>query len=57
MNLLTQANLYGLLAKRYEYIDPQKHMHFDLLHFQSVMKLEQYYMQCTGSHNSMSNPY
>lgn len=43
-DLLMQANLYGLLAKKYEYVDPQKHMHFYQLHFHCVLKLEQHFM-------------
>ncbi|WP_309087353.1 hypothetical protein [Domibacillus sp.] len=39
-DLLDMASLYGLLAKRYEYVDPQKHMHFELLHLKYVDQLE-----------------
>lgn len=51
-DLLSEASLYGLMAKRYEYVDPQKHMHFYQKHFQAAMKLEQYYMAMQGSHQS-----
>lgn len=51
-DLLSKASLYGLLAKRYEYVDPQKHMHFYQMHFQCVMALEHHYMMLHGSHDS-----
>lgn len=49
---LMQANLYGLLAKRYEYVDPAKHMHFYRKHFEQVQMVESLYlrMQGTGPH-------
>ncbi len=43
-DLLTKASLFGLLAKRYEYVDPQKHMYYYQKHFYYVMKVEQHYM-------------
>jgi hypothetical protein len=46
---LMQANLYFLFAKRYEYVDPQKHMFFYQKHFNAVMKLEQHYMMLEGN--------
>jgi hypothetical protein len=49
-DLLTQASLYGLLAERYKYVDPQKHMHFYQMHFNCVMELEQHYMNLQGHH-------
>lgn len=55
-DLLNQASLYGLLAKRYEYVDPQKHMFFYQKHFNAAMKLEQHYMMLEGNDNSPS-PY
>ncbi len=57
--LLDMASLYKLLAKKYEYVDPQKHMHYELLHLQFVAQLEQHYMMlekhqkpcgCSGGH-------
>lgn len=41
---LMQANLYGLLAKRYEYVDPQRHIHFYLKHFEYVKRVEDRFM-------------
>ncbi|MFO6495844.1 MULTISPECIES: hypothetical protein [Bacillus] len=50
---LMKANLYGLLAKRYEYVDPAKHMHFYQKHFKHVKRVEALYM---GMHdNDMSH--
>lgn len=51
-DLLSKASLYGLLAKRYEYVDPQKHMHYYQKHFQCFMALEHHYMMLHGSHDS-----
>ncbi|MEM1504806.1 hypothetical protein RG959_15470 [Domibacillus sp. 8LH] len=47
-DLLEKASLYGLLAKKYEYVDPQKHMYYYQKHFQYVMKVEQHYMMLEG---------
>ncbi|MGG3452262.1 hypothetical protein ABER98_20895, partial [Domibacillus aminovorans] len=47
-DLLAKANLYGLLAKKYEYVDPQKHMHYYQKHFYYVTKVEQHYMMLEG---------
>ncbi|WP_046174952.1 hypothetical protein [Domibacillus indicus] len=56
-DLLAKANLYGLLAKKYEYVDPQKHMHFYQKHFHHVMRVEQHYMMLEGrSHVPTRNP-
>ncbi|PKR79172.1 hypothetical protein CEY16_05340 [Halalkalibacillus sediminis] len=44
-DLLSEASLYGLLTKRYEYVEPQKHMSYYQRHFNAVMRLEQYLMQ------------
>ncbi|TCT20944.1 hypothetical protein EDD68_11272 [Melghiribacillus thermohalophilus] len=46
--LLDMATLTYLMAKRYEYVDPQKHMYYYQLHFQYVMQLEQQYMMMGG---------
>ncbi|MFC2949850.1 hypothetical protein [Virgibacillus sediminis] len=51
-NLLEEASLYGLLAKRYEYSDPQRHIYFYQKHFNAVMKLEQHYMMMESKSNS-----
>ncbi|WP_163539869.1 hypothetical protein [Gracilibacillus sp. YIM 98692] len=54
-DLLTKANLTGLLAKRYEYVDPQKHMYYYQLHFKYVMQVEKYYMNMQDhSHHYMN---
>lgn len=45
---LTKANLYGLLAKKYEYVDPQKHMHFYQKHFYYADLVDKCYMQMEG---------
>ncbi|WP_088105881.1 hypothetical protein [Halalkalibacter urbisdiaboli] len=50
-DLLSSASLYVILAERYKYVDPQKHMHFYRLHFNCVMQLEQHYMNLHG-HNT-----
>ncbi|WP_100405605.1 hypothetical protein [Bacillus solitudinis] len=47
-DLLTKASLYGLLAERYKYVDPEKHIHFYQMHFNCVMQLEQHYMNPHG---------
>ncbi|MFC3041583.1 hypothetical protein ACFOGI_15155 [Virgibacillus xinjiangensis] len=54
-SLLDEASLYGLMAKRYEYSDPQRHMYFYQKHFQAVMKLEQHYMMMESHNNSSHN--
>jgi len=54
-DLLTKASLYGLLAKRYEYVDPQKHMYFYQKHFQYAMKVEQRYMMVEGNNTAPNN--
>ncbi|WP_156291893.1 hypothetical protein [Oceanobacillus salinisoli] len=52
-DLLTEANLFGLLAKRYEYVDPQRHMFFYQKHFDAVMELERNLMMYEGgSHHT-----
>ncbi|MFC2946833.1 hypothetical protein [Virgibacillus sediminis] len=50
-SLLDEASLYGLMAKRYEYTDPQRHMYFYQKHYQAVLKLEQHYMLMEGKNN------
>ncbi|GEL78461.1 hypothetical protein [Tenuibacillus multivorans] len=55
-NLLNEANLYFILAKRYEYVDPQRHMYYYQLYFNTVMELERHLeldMMGKGSHNKM----
>ena len=49
-DLLDMASLYGLLAKRYEYVDPQKHMHFELLHLKYVDQLERHFKMLEKHH-------
>jgi hypothetical protein len=45
---LTKANLYFLLAKKYEYVDPQKHMHFYQKHFYYANMVDKHYMMLEG---------
>ncbi|MFC4559418.1 hypothetical protein ACFO3D_14565 [Virgibacillus kekensis] len=56
-NLLNEATMYFLFAKRYEYVDPQRHMYFYQKHFDAAMRLEQHYMMLMGeehgSHKGM----
>ena len=40
--LLAMSNLYGLSAKKYEYIAPQQHVYNDQLHFQYANQVEQH---------------
>lgn len=47
-DLLNEATFYFLMAKRYEYVDPQKHMFFYQKHFEAAMRLEQHYMMLAG---------
>ncbi|WP_309087275.1 hypothetical protein [Domibacillus sp.] len=60
-DLLAKANLYGLLAKKYEYLDPEKHMYYDLKHFHYVTRVEQHYMMLKrrndAPHMMMSEEY
>ncbi|MBO8172290.1 MAG: hypothetical protein H0Z33_10400 [Bacillaceae bacterium] len=42
---LDKANLYFLLAKKYEYVDPARHIHYYQKHLYHVQKLEYYYMK------------
>lgn len=51
---LMHANLYFTLAKRYEYVDPSKHMHFYLKYFEYVKKIEERYMML---HNGAIHPF
>ncbi|MFC2946765.1 hypothetical protein [Virgibacillus sediminis] len=50
-NLLDEASLYGSMAKRYEYSNPQRHMYLYQKHYQAVMKLEQHYMVLEGKND------
>jgi hypothetical protein len=52
---LMEAHLYGLLAKRYEYVDPAKHIHFYKKYFEHVQHVESIYMGMTGCHHMGSN--
>ncbi len=58
---LTNANLYFLLAKKYEYVDPQKHMYFYQKHFYYAEMVDKLYMQMEGNmgeqYNVMPNNY
>jgi hypothetical protein len=57
---LSKASLYGLLAKRFEYVDPQKHMHYYQKHFYYTMKVEQHCMMLqdsNGHHHTMSGQF
>ncbi|RCW63905.1 hypothetical protein [Saliterribacillus persicus] len=59
-DLLTEASLYGLLAKKYEYTDPQRHMYFYQKYFDIVQKIEKHYMMHQGnksSHHMMPGQY
>ncbi|NPC93441.1 hypothetical protein HOO54_14655 [Bacillus sp. WMMC1349] len=47
---LMQANLYGLLAKKYEYVDPAKHIHFYQKYFEQVQQVEALYMGMHKKH-------
>ncbi|MCI2254157.1 hypothetical protein L2D08_07250 [Domibacillus sp. PGB-M46] len=42
IDFLAMANLYGLSAKKYEYIDPQQHVYNDQLHFQYANQVERH---------------
>lgn len=41
--LLEMASLYGMLAKYYEHIDPEKHMYFYQKHFMCEKQLVNLY--------------
>lgn len=49
---LEKANLYFLLAKKYEYVDPARHIYFYRKHFYYVNKVEQDYMMLQGHHEN-----
>ncbi|MFZ3577935.1 hypothetical protein [Virgibacillus sp. DJP39] len=51
---LTMANLYFLLAKKYEYVDHQKHMYYYQKHFYYADLVDKCYMQMEGQ---MTEPY
>lgn len=54
---LEQASLYLLLAKKYEYVDPEKHMYFYQKHFYYAEMVDKMYMHMEGNmsdqHGSM----
>ncbi|MBP1948645.1 hypothetical protein [Virgibacillus litoralis] len=58
---LTNANLYFLLAKKYEYVDPKKHMYFYQKHFYYAEMVDKLYMQMEENmaqqYNAIPNNY
>ncbi|MEJ8548540.1 hypothetical protein [Brevibacillus borstelensis] len=49
---LEKANLYGLLAKFYEHMDPEKHCYYYKKHFYHEQKVVQYHKEMKGSKES-----
>ncbi|MDN9011185.1 hypothetical protein [Brevibacillus laterosporus] len=45
---LEKANLYGMLAKFYEHMNPDKHIYYYKKHFYHEQKVVEYH-QCTES--------
>ncbi len=54
---LEKANLYFLLAKKYEYVDPAKHFYFYRKHFYYTNKVEQDYMMMHSHHKNPGHHY
>jgi hypothetical protein len=40
---LEMAHLYGLLAMRYKYVDPSKHIHFYQKHLEHALQVDRLY--------------
>ncbi|EMT54456.1 hypothetical protein I532_02590 [Brevibacillus borstelensis AK1] len=49
---LEKANLYNLLAKYYEHMNPEKHIHYYKKHFYHEQKVVQYYEGMKGRKES-----